>query len=85
MVFPNKMGLNYWNIAIDITSGTLTLPENGKNIEHHCLLVPELTNSGLPLPQSDPIFAIIDSQWCDVVPDPVTGTPTIKKAKRSDS
>jgi len=24
-----KMGLHYWNIDIDITSGTLTLPENG--------------------------------------------------------
>jgi len=78
------MGLNYWNIAIDVTSGTLTLPENGKNIEHHCFLVPELTNAGLPLPQSDPIFAIIDSQWFDVVPDPVTGTPTFKKPKISD-
>jgi len=31
-----------------------------------------------------PIFAIIDSQWFDVVPDPVTGTPTFKKPKISD-
>jgi hypothetical protein len=48
------MGLHYWNIDIDITSGTPTLPENGQIIEHHCLLVPELTNARLPLPQSDP-------------------------------
>jgi len=74
-----KMGLHYWNMGIDVSSGTPTLRKNFN--EHHCLLVPELIKVGLSLPEADPIFAIIASQWLDVNPDLVTGKPIFKKPK----
>ena len=73
------MGLHYWNMGIDVSSGTPTLRKNFN--KHHYLLVPELIKVGLSLPEADPIFAIIASQWLDVNPDLVTGKPIFKKPK----
>jgi hypothetical protein len=75
------MGLHYWKVDIDIPSDTHAGLNNECNIEHHCLLLPQLTKSGLPAPGSEPYFAIIDSQWLDVAPDPVTGKSIFKKPK----
>jgi len=49
----SAMGLHYWNVDIDITSDTHAGPENERDIEHHCLLLPQLTKSGLPKPGSE--------------------------------
>jgi len=73
------MGLHYWKVDIDITSDTHAGPNNECNIEHHCLLSPQLTKSGLPAPGSEPYYAIVDSQWLDVALDPVTGKPIFIK------
>jgi len=73
------MGLHYWKVDIDITSDTHAGPENERDIEHHCLLLPQLTKSGLPTPGSEPSHAIIDSHWLDVAPDPVIGKPIFIK------
>ena len=75
------MGLHYWKVDFDITSDTHAGPNNECNIEHHCLLSPQLTKSGLLSPGSEPYYAIVDSQWLDVPPDPETGKPIFKKPK----
>jgi hypothetical protein len=75
------MDLHYWRIDIAIDSNTRSGPDNDLEIEHHCLLVPKLTKNGIPDPLSEPYYAIIDSQWLDVVPDSETGRPTFKKHK----
>jgi hypothetical protein len=70
-----------WKVDIDITSETYAGLNDECDIEHHCLLLPQLTKSGVPATRSGPYYAIIDSQWLDVAPDPVTGKPIFKKPK----
>ena len=70
------------------TTGKLTLISllllglsNECHIEHHCLLLPQLTKSGLPAPGSEPYYVIVDSHWLDVALDPVIGKPIFIKPK----
>ncbi len=64
-------GLFYWRVTLNFTAGVVTQTNyiGQMCIEHYCVLLPKLTNNGLPKASSEPIYCIVDSQWCDVVPD----------------
>lgn len=64
-------GLFYWRVTLNFTEGVITQTNDiGQMcIEHYCVLLPKLTNNGLPKASSEPIYCVIDSQWCDVIPD----------------
>jgi hypothetical protein len=64
-------GLFYWRVTLNFTAGVVTQTNciGQTCIEHYCVLLPKLTNNGLSKASSEPLYCIIDSQWCDVIPD----------------
>ncbi len=60
-------GMHYWSIKVVTDEQQATHEE--KDITHHCVLLPKLTEKGLPRQTEDPIYCVIESTWMDVVPN----------------
>ena len=59
--------MHYWSIKVVTDEQQATHEE--KDITHHCVLLPKLTEKGLPRQTEDPIYCVIESTWMDVVPN----------------
>jgi len=57
-------GQHYWFIKIADHESL-----NDADIEHCCILLPNLTSNGLPKSIEQPIYCIINSKWKDAIPN----------------
>ena len=74
-------GMHYW--SINVIENEILQVMNIEQMENinYCILLPKLTEHGLPTKMDEPIFCVIESTWKDIVPDsnyrPVFNYPSI--------
>jgi hypothetical protein len=74
-------GMHYW--SINVIENEILQVMNIEQMENinYCILLPRLTEHGLPTKMDEPIFCVIESTWKDIVPDsnyrPVFNYPSI--------
>jgi hypothetical protein len=62
-------GMHYWSITIETIENMMMHDLNTKCISHYCILLPKLTNDGLPKSTHPATYCLIESQWMDAVPN----------------